>query len=107
MEITFSYKITELEKAPSLNGLSDVVTKVSFIYSGEAEDGTKVEWPTITAQIPTPGAEAFTPFAELTEADVIAWLEVCYPMGPVKEMITKKIDDELNPKDIVTEFPWA
>ena len=107
MNITFSYKVDSMKKAASLNGLTDVVTKVSFTYSGEAEDGTKIEWPLIDISVPEPTSESFTPLDQLTEAEVIAWVEACYPIGPVTAAITQQIEDIVNPKEEVTELPWA
>lgn len=107
MSITYSYAINELEKATSVGELSDVVTKVKFTYSGEAEDGTTVNWPLLSVDMPAPNAEDFKPFSELTEADIISWLKVCYPIGPIQGMIAKQIDDQINPKEVVTEMPWA
>ena len=34
MAITYEWKITALKKAPSLDGLSDVITHVNFEYKG-------------------------------------------------------------------------
>ena len=108
MAIDFSYKITELIKAPSLGELDNVVTGVSFVYSGEdTTSGTRVDWNTISIPVPAPDAENFTAFEELTEAEVINWVETIYPIGPVTEAITQKIADLDNPKEVVTDLPWA
>lgn len=107
MEITFSYTITEMVKAPSQNDLTDVVTAVSFIYSGEVADGPKVDWSIKGVSLPAPDPENFKPIEELTEEEVIAWIQDAYPIGPIKEAITKNIDDILNPKEVIIDFPWS
>ena len=37
--ITYDWKITALKKAPTLDGLSDVITGINFKYTGTNEDG--------------------------------------------------------------------
>lgn len=107
MDITFSYQIVHMVKAPTLGDLQDVVTKVGFTYSGELEDGTKVTEPMRVVDLPAPDAENFKPLGELTEAEVIAWVEATYPIGPVTESITQRLNDIVNPKEVVSELPWA
>lgn len=107
MDITFSYTITEMVKAPSQNDLTDVVTAVSFVYSGEVAGGPKIDWAINNVVLPAPDPENFKPIEELTEEEVIAWVQAAYPIGPVTEAITQKIDDIINPKEVVTDLPWT
>lgn len=107
MNITFSYQIIEMVKAPTLGDLQDVVTKIGFTYSGELEDGTKVTEPLRYTEVPAPDAENFKPLNELTEAEVISWVESVYPIGPVTEMLTQQLNDLVNPKEVVATLPWA
>ena len=38
MAISYEWKITALKKAPSLDGLSDVITHINFDYIGTDDD---------------------------------------------------------------------
>ena len=41
MATTYTWTITGLKKAPSLNGLDDVVTGIKFKYKGVDSDGNE------------------------------------------------------------------
>ena len=41
MAITYTWKITAMKKAPSLDGLSDVITHVNYEYKGVDENGNE------------------------------------------------------------------
>lgn len=105
MDITFSYRVTALKKVAELNGLTDVVTKVSFIYLGQAGD-IFIEYPLEDIQIPTPDTETFVALADLTEQEVISWIESSYPIGPLTDAITLRISELLNPIEEVATLPW-
>lgn len=106
MEVTYSYKVTELVKAPIQGDLTDVVTKASVSVSATAGEETIV-WPLINIQMLPADTENFKPFSEITETDVISWLEASYPLGPLKETLAKQLDDIINPKEVVTDLPWV
>lgn len=107
MEITYTWKITALKKAPSLDGLSDVITHIRFDYTGT--DAVSGESHTFHGACPVgaPSADGFTPLAQITEADVIEWAKANHPVGHMNEVIAKAISDKLTPKsEEVTELDW-
>ena len=107
MEITYAWKITALKKAPSLNGLSDVITHIRFDYTGtDAESG---ESHTFHGACPVgaPSAESFTPLTEVTEENVIEWAKANHPTAHMNEVILKAISEKVQPKnEDVTELEW-
>jgi hypothetical protein len=105
MDITFSYRVTALKKVAELNGLTDVVTKVSFIYSGQSGE-TLIEYPLADISVPTPDTQSFVALADLTEQEVISWIEGSYPIGPLTDAITLQINELLNPIQEVSTLPW-
>ncbi len=106
MSVTYSYKITELEKAPSLDNLSDVITRVRFIYTGvDADTGYSGSFIGATP-MPAPSSGSFTPLNELTEAEVIEWVKVTHPTHHMQEQIQKQIDRQITPKYESVALPW-
>ncbi len=106
MAINYSYEVRELEMAPLLDGLSEVITRVRFTYTGvDAETGYSGSFFGATP-IPAPNTGSFTPLASLTEAEVIEWVKVSHPVGHMQEQIQKQIDRQITPKYEPVPLPW-
>jgi len=107
MEITYAWKITALKKAPSLNGLSDVITHIRFDYTGT--DAVSGESHTFHGACPVgaPNAENFTPLTSITEENVIEWAKANHPTGHMNEVIEREISKKITPtNEEVTELEW-
>jgi len=108
MNITYTYAITALEMAPSLDGLTDVVTIVKFNYTGlDADSGFEGVF---NGSIPVgpPDPEAYVPLADLTEEEVISWVVVEYPSWEhPNEVIAEQINNLITPKTDDVPMPWA
>tara|TARA_Y100001937_G_C6945986_1_gene252505 strand:- start:26 stop:448 length:423 start_codon:yes stop_codon:yes gene_type:complete len=106
MAINYEWKITAMKSAPSLDGLSDVITHINFEYKGTDEDGNEGVF-NGACPIPAPDADNFTALASLTEADVIEWAKENHPTDHMNEVIEKQISDKITPKNVETDMPWA
>ena len=107
MNLSYEWKITAMKKAPSLDGLSDVITHINFEYKGiDADSGEEAVF-NGACPIGAPDSENFTDLANLTEADVIAWAQANHPVDHMNEVIEKQISDKITPKNIEAEMPWA
>jgi hypothetical protein len=112
MAITYTWRITAIKKAPSLDGLSDVVTHLNFEYVGTDSENDS-EGNAYTAQfsgacpIGVPDPENFTALTSLTEADVISWAQANHPVDHMQEVIIKNISEQKIPKNIKAELPWS
>ena len=107
MELTYDWKITALKKAPSLDGLSNVITHIRFDYTGT--DAASGESHTFHGACPVgaPSADSFSEINTLTEADVIEWAKANHPTDHMNEVIEKAISDKVTPKnEDVTELDW-
>jgi hypothetical protein len=106
MAITYTWSITSLKTAPTLEGLSDVVTGIRFNYTGTDENGNSH---TFNGAVPVgaPDAENFKPLAELTEAEVIAWAQANHPTDHMNSVIERAIAKQVAPTDVETAMPWA
>jgi hypothetical protein len=104
--ITYNWKITALKKAPTLDGLSDVITGINFKYTGTNEDGISDSFAG-ACPIGAPTSKSFTAIAELTEAEVIEWAKANHPVSHMQEVISKGIENKITPKsEDVTEVDW-
>ena len=97
MAITYTWSITGLKKAPSLNGLDDVVTGIRFKYKGVDSDGNEGVFDG-AVPVGLPDSDSFTAISELTEAEIIEWAKANHPVDHMQMMITKIIEDKKAPK---------
>lgn len=104
--ITYDWKITALKKAPTLDGLSDVITGINFSYTGTNEDGVTDSFAG-ACPIGAPTSDSFTAITDLTEAEVIEWAKAHHPVSHMQEVITRNINNKVAPKsEDVTEISW-
>jgi hypothetical protein len=110
MAISYSWKITALKKAPSLDGLSDVITGLNFDYTGVKGSGNNKKEGIFHGACPVgaPDSENFTALADLKEADVIEWAKANHPVEHMNEVIEKQIADQETPTNVEVEsLPWV
>ena len=96
MAITYTWKITALKKAPTMDGLSDVITGINFDYTGTKGSGSSKKEATFHGACPVgaPDSENFTAIDQITEADVIEWAKANHPVEHMQEIITKNIAEQ-------------
>lgn len=112
MALNYNWKVTQLRKTTQ-GDASDVIINVRWTLEGtDSESG---ESGTFYGATPFEYVEgSFTPYEELTEEQVIGWVQN-YVSGSggyqehIDERIWKEIDDKLNVKQDVEEasLPWA
>ena len=107
MNITYDWKITALKKAPTLDGLSDVITNIRFNYTGTDADSGESFTFAGACPVGAPSSESFTPLAELTEENVIEWAKANHPTDHMNEVVEKGIKAKVQPtNEDVTELDW-
>lgn len=110
MAITFTFLTNEtmqLEIAPVLGDLQNVVTRVRYNYVGVDENGVEGTFSGATPMPLPEDTENFIPFAQLTPEEVVAWLEATADIGHMQMQITKQIEAQINPKYEPVPSPWA
>ena len=107
MTITFTFKVNKIEVAPMLGDLQDVVTRVRYDYNGVDEEGNEGTFAGVTPMPLPTDVQNFKPLTDLTEADVIVWLEQNADKPHMEERITKQIIDKITPKYVDVPLPWA
>ena len=111
MAITYTWKITGVKKAPSLDGLSNVITHVNFDYTGSKGSGANKKESTFHGACPVgaPDSENFIDIDKVTEANVIEWAKANHPVDHMNEVIGKKIAEMEAPTNVEvtsSELSW-
>lgn len=103
--INYSWTISSLETAPSLDNLTDVVRVIHWRYKGVDGDYSAEVYSTFACG--EPSSTDFTAYPDLTEADVISWLEAGLDIDSLKANIDSQIADQKNPKIVTLPLPWS
>lgn len=107
MAINYSWVIEALISYPEKDGRTDVVHKINWRRNAEDQGVTA----TVFGQqdIAFNPENPFVAFPNLTEAEVVSWLEAALGAARVDELnsiLAKKIQDQLNPPVVVLPPPW-
>lgn len=107
MAINYSCKVTKLEMAPELNGLTNVITRVRFTYTGEDTVSGYSGSFQGAVPMPAPSSGSFTDLNNLTEEQVVQWVLANHPTDHMQQQIEKQINLQIKPKYQEVELPWA
>lgn len=104
MSATFKITINSI-RTTEING-NNVVKQVSFDVQG-SQEGQQFSLPQ-TVELSDPDSATFKPLSELTEADVITWVEVNFlQMDSVKAHIQYVLDKQIAEASLkATPLPW-
>ena len=108
MTITNTWGIVQLECYPEYDGETDVVFVAHWTLS--ATDGTYNGYVYGSQGVSLDPDVPFTPYNELTEAQVIGWVQDA--MGPeqvaaYEANVAAQIDAQVNPPVVTPPLPWA
>jgi hypothetical protein len=85
--------------------LDEIVTTVHWRYGGSDEDGVTAE--VYGAQsVGEPNPDAFTPYPEISEEQVIKWMESVINVEEMNDNISKQIDLIKNPIQVTLPPPF-
>ena len=103
--ISINWIIKQLLVKKTEGSLSDVVVLAN--WSCRASDGTFNAVLTGCTEFAPPSDSGFTPYDQLTEAQVLDW---CYASGvdqkAIEANVTAQINDQINPPVIAPPLPW-
>jgi hypothetical protein len=103
--INYKWTFSAFDCRINEEGMQDVVTTVHWRYNGTNEDGISAE--IYGAQsVPTPNPEAFTPYPDLSENQVIGWMEETMDMETIQQNINKQIELIVNPVNVTLPPPF-
>ena len=106
--ITYSWTITALNSYPEYMGEQDVVFSIFATYTGT--DGTYSSSVDISQSLIIGNETTFTPYADLTEEQVLGWLLAALTQQQINQMqsnITKQIIADNQPPFVQLPLPWS
>ena len=104
MAITYNWTISQLDTAPQSEGLIDVVKTVHYRYKGIDGDYQAETYGTYACG--EPSQSDFTAYPDLTEQDVIGWLEAGLDVDAMQTSIETQIENLKNPPIVNLGLPW-
>ena len=106
--ITYSWDITALNSYPEYMGNQDVVFTIFATYIGT--DGTYSSSINISQALVLDNDSTFTPYADLTEQQVLGWLlDALYPqqIDQMQAKISAQIIADNQPPFVQLPLPWS
>ena len=105
MTATFNWQVTQMDCYPQVGSETDVVFTVHWTCSGTQDTYSGSVYS--TCSVPTPTGEAFTPYDQLTQAQVLGWIWANgVDQTATEAAVQTQIDNQINPPVITPELPW-
>lgn len=107
MANTYKWTINALDAKISHDSKDNVINTIHWGYSAvDGEDSTKIASSIGTHSV-TYDADNFTEYADITEANVIAWLEAGLEVEAMKASLDSQIELQKTPVDTTFHAPFA
>ena len=107
MAITYTWTVIQMDCYPEVDGETDVVFTVHWTLTGT--DGTYTGSVYGSQGVSIDPDAPFTPYADLTEAQVIGWVQDA--MGPeqvaaYEASVAGQVANQINPPVVTPPLPW-
>ena len=104
----FSWVISSLDCAVESEGLPDVINQIHYRYNATQEYDGKVYFADTysVVSVAQPNPQNFIPYADVTEAEVISWLEEILPVEAMQLSLENNIALQINPVEVTLPLPW-
>jgi len=108
METNFQWVISQLNCAVESEGLSNVINVIHWRYNATQVNGDKTYFADTygSSSVAQPNPQNFIPYADVTEAEVINWLEQILPVDTMKLALENNIALQITPVEITLPLPW-
>jgi hypothetical protein len=101
-----NWTISQLDCKPQEDGLTDVVVTAHWQCTGTQDEYSAQVYG--TASFTLEQGAGFTPYADLTQDQVLDW---CYASGVDKDAteanVTVQLENQINPPIVTPPLPWA
>ena len=108
MAVTNTWSVVQMDAYPEADGETDVVFNVHWTLTGTEETYTGSVY---GSQVVSLDPEApFIPYADLTEAQVIGWVQDAMGAEQVaayENNVAQQIANQINPPVVTPPLPWA
>jgi hypothetical protein len=108
MTTTYNWTIQAMDCVPQENGQTDVV--VTAHWNLLATDGIYTSSAYGTQSFTYDAGKAFIPYANLTQAEVVAWVQDIMGEERVASLqanLNTQIENQINPPIVTPPLPWA
>lgn len=108
MAITYDWRVEQMEAYPEKDGHEDVVFTVHWRVNASEDNYNATTYGSIGVTLDA--SAPFTPYADLTKAQVIDWVQDAMgaeQVANIEANLTKQIADLKNPPVIRPALPWA
>ncbi len=104
----FEWVISQLNCAVESEGLPDVINMIHWRYNATQVDGDKTYFAETygSSSVAQPNPQNFIPYADVTEAEVIGWLEAILPVEDMQLALENNIALQINPVEVTLPLPW-
>lgn len=102
---TITWTVTAMDCYPQMGENTDVVCKVH--WKCEGVDGVHNASISFAGDVPLPRGE-FTPFAQLTESQVLDWVwDNCVDRKAAEAEVEQLVQNKINPPIVTPALPWS
>jgi hypothetical protein len=105
----FQWVISQLNCAVESDGLPNVINVIHWRYNATQVYGDKTYFADTygSSSVAQPNPQNFIPYTDVTEEEVISWLEQILPIEDMKSGLEANIALQINPIEVTLPLPWA
>jgi hypothetical protein len=108
MTVTNTWAVVQMDAYPEEDGETDVVFNVHWTLTGT--DGTYTGSVYGSQGVTTDPDAPFVPYADLTEAQVIGWVQAAMgeeQVASYEANVASQIENQISPPVVTPPLPWA
>jgi hypothetical protein len=103
---TITWSVTAMDAYPTVGSETDVVFTVHWTCSGVQDTYSASVYS--TCSVPTPTGGAFTPYADLTQDQVLSWIwGNGVDQTATEAAVQQQIDLQITPVVVTPPLPWS
>jgi len=108
METNFQFVISQLNCAVESKGLPNVINQIHWRYNAIKVEGDKTYFADTygAVNVAQPNPQNFTPYSDVTEQEIINWLEQILPIQAMQSSLEASINLQINPIEVTLPLPW-
>jgi hypothetical protein len=108
METNFKWLISSMDCAVESEGLPNVINVIHYRYNATKVEGYKTYFAETygAVNVAQPNPQNFIPYADVTEQEVINWLEQILPIKAMQSSLEANINLQINPVEVTLPLPW-
>ena len=109
MAIVYNWVVSQMEVKNQEGNLQDVVYIIHYRYQANEVDGDKTYFAETysTVSLSAPDPADFTPYNELTKAQVEGWLAASLPVEAMQASLASQIEQQKHPQTSTPALPWS